>query len=122
MRWEDDEEREPYWTVDELQALPIPRLEAINVDDNGTKFAIPSEYVAHFQPIRLTKNNTVACCGCGANLTGLLLGTFTWGMAHGEGFCGRCRYPTRMYHFVGERRFAFPLQYHPDELIKPKER
>jgi hypothetical protein len=44
--------------------------------------------------------------------------TFRWGLAHGEGFCSVCNYPTRLYHFVKddtgeESRIVRPLQYHP---------
>ena len=71
------------------------------------------------------------CVRCGAvlggsaeNLLAAAFGTFTWGIAHGEGTCGRCGYPARGIHRVdlGEGATAtFPgiLQYHPDGLREP---
>lgn len=62
----------------------------------------------------------VSCPCCGAHVYGggvidALLSTFTWGLAHGDGFCSRCKWPIRMYHFVkleaGEKRMTFPLAY-----------
>jgi hypothetical protein len=44
--------------------------------------------------------------------------TFTWGLAHGEGHCSSCGYPTRMYHRRVEGVSTFPLQYHPDEFAR----
>lgn len=38
-------------------------------------------------------------CLCGAPLTGFL-GTFTWGIAYGEGFCRDCKRPGRAHHVV----------------------
>lgn len=33
--------------------------------------------------------------GCG-------LGYFTWGLVHGAGFCDRCGWPGRLFHFLAE--------------------
>lgn len=57
------------------------------------------------------------CVGCERTLGGLL-GSFQWGLANGEGFCGRCNYPARAYHRdIGPiELFQLILQYHPDEL------
>ena len=45
-----------------------------------------------------------------------LIGSFTWGIAHGDGFCGRCKWPIRLYHFVKldgpeKKRLVYPLAY-----------
>lgn len=40
-------------------------------------------------------------CACGKGLDGFL-GTATWGMAHGEMFCGACKRPGRAHHFIKE--------------------
>lgn len=67
------------------------------------------------------------CAGCGATLgvkdnnpLSAILGraTFTWGLAHGEGYCLQCGYPARAYHRVPELidHLTLILQYHPDEL------
>jgi hypothetical protein len=66
------------------------------------------------------------CPKCGAKLGGLL-GSFTWGLAHGEGICtggfgDKCGWPCRAYHrpldengkeiFDGAIRHV--LAYHPE--------
>ena len=68
-----------------------------------------------------------ARCLCGAIFTGLL-GTFRYGLAHGEGQCGACGHPARADHYVrdasGEEVVTlnrFPLLYHPDELTPREE-
>ena len=66
---------------------------------------------------------TTKCIGCGSVLCGgimsVLLGaTFTYGLAHGEGFCNKCKWPARSHHYdVGPiKRFVAVLQYHPSGL------
>lgn len=64
------------------------------------------------------------CVLCGESLLGLL-GSFTWGLAHGEGFCYKCGYPARAYHrdVAGVIDFLnLILQYHPDALETKAER
>ena len=58
------------------------------------------------------------CPRCGAQLDGLL-GTFTWGFANGEGFCGRCNYPVRGIHRGPFEAISVALPYHPDVLARP---
>jgi hypothetical protein len=69
------------------------------------------------------------CLNCGEEQTGLtaqMLGSgFTWGIAHGEGFCGNCKWPARLYHFIKDANGnevttirGFLLQYHPDFVEK----
>lgn len=41
-------------------------------------------------------------CVCGASLTGVLVGTFRWGLAHGEGRCADCGWPARAYHYLND--------------------
>ena len=63
------------------------------------------------------------CPGCDRSIGGLL-GSFTWGIAHGEGHCSRCGYPHRGIHYVktpdgldiftGGVREVLP--YHPSRL------
>lgn len=61
------------------------------------------------------------CPSCEAELGGML-GSFHWGIAHGEGNC-RCGYPCRAYHAIKDgdgEVFSAPLRrilaYHPDSL------
>jgi hypothetical protein len=76
------------------------------------------------------KNNVgdQPCLKCGEPLTGglknFLLGKggFTWGLAHGEGFCANCKWPARAHHFIKDADgkgdlmtiHNLVLQYHPD--------
>ena len=71
----------------------------------------------------LIQGNT-KCLMCDAILGGVL-GSFRWGIAHGEGICSNCGYPCRAYHrpqLDGEDMFdrAIPiiLQYHPKHISK----
>lgn len=80
--------------------------------------ALADTYFAQFLPKTDSK-----CVCCGWELTGFV-GSFTWGLTNGEGFCGRCKYPARAIHRIAEvgtlRHFV--LQYHPDELSFDDER
>lgn len=73
------------------------------------------------------------CLKCDEPLAGglksFLLGKggFTWGLAHGAGFCQNCRWPARAHHFIKDadgddvvtlRNFI--LQYHPDYVTEKK--
>lgn len=62
------------------------------------------------------------CIMCGKPINGFL-GTFEWGIIHGEGKCSECGYPLRAVHVVkdedGEevlRISRLILPYHPDGL------
>lgn len=64
------------------------------------------------------------CISCGVSLGGML-GSFVWGIAHGEGNCSRCGWPTRYYHRIVDRNgkpifepaiVQILLQYHPDDV------
>ncbi|NIR76735.1 MAG: hypothetical protein GWN53_17025 [Gammaproteobacteria bacterium] len=64
----------------------------------------------------------VLCIGCGEVLNGFM-GTFQYGIVHGEGTCSNCGYPCRTHHYIkdedGEELLSltgYLLQYHPDEL------
>lgn len=88
-----------------------------------------NEYLSAFaKPSLKEKGNTFTgtanCLKCGTTLNGAL-GSFTWGIAHGEGNCGNCGWPCRAYHnpqIDGENIFSsllpILLQYHPDYVNK----
>jgi len=62
------------------------------------------------------------CLCCGAQQLGFLTGRFTWGIVHGEGFCGNCGWPARLYHYIDtHQRITLLLQYHPNNLLTTKE-
>lgn len=49
------------------------------------------------------------------------VGSFVWGIQHGEGHCINCRWPGTLYHFVKDRNGSelvtirgLLLQYHPE--------
>ncbi len=69
------------------------------------------------------------CPGCQNEFAKGVLGAFLggasgmtgleWGLAHGECFCLKCRYPFRALHYdVGPlKSLRFSLPYHPDGLF-----
>jgi hypothetical protein len=107
--------------------------EAIGTFDEGTPADVRArltEYFAAFcAPIVTERANlfTGARCLCGGPLTGMF-GTFTYGLAHGEGFCGTCGHPGRADHYITDAQGGdllclrrFPLLYHPDALTPASE-
>jgi len=92
-----------------------------------------AEHLSHFLKPKLA-DNSIRCPSCdaplwhGGGVLDALCSTFRWGLVHGDGFCGRCRWPVRFYHYLqlddGERRIVFPLAYRcfrkgTDEEIDP---
>lgn len=77
-----------------------------------------NEYLKKFVRLENSKLGN-KCILCGSYLGGLL-GTFEWGLAHGEGHCRACGYPARAKHVIkfklGELAVNQILQYHPREL------
>lgn len=117
----------------DLKAKSLPRFnwrDTFTVkDEGGAESPLSAEdikamddYFCQFLP------PSKPCVNCGADLTGDVLqqfmgrATFTWGLAHGEGFCSGCQYPARAYHRnVGPIEFMnMVLQYHPDELSEKR--
>lgn len=113
-------------------------IEHCTVDDIGLEItgadappliAALNEYLSAFaKPIKSDREgggmvgNTL-CLKCGETLDGIL-GTFQWGLAHGEGTCSKCGWPARAYHRPkdngGEEMFnqvlEMILQYHPENV------
>ena len=89
--------------VSEEQAAAELQIVREAVDKQVQQFAAPSQL----------------CIGCDRHVAGFM-GTFTWGLASGEGFCGACGYPMRGQHYAPKGgpglTFRAVLQYHPDEL------
>jgi hypothetical protein len=114
--------------LSEVKAKALPRLSFSDVfieKDGGLEESERAEidrYLAQF-----TKAEGGKCPGCGAKLTGneieglLGIATFTWGIAHGEGYCRQCSYPARAFHRnVGPIEFFNAvLPVHPDEIMEP---
>lgn len=58
------------------------------------------------------------CPGCNWSLGGFL-GSFTWGIEHGEGFCSNCQYPCRGHHNIGRTQLNNTvLAFHPSVLTR----
>lgn len=113
-------------TVRALKALPLPRATSEQFSIGGASATWNAGYVSQFLPPRLKGKCgevlSVLCVGCGECLSSDFEGTFVWGLAHGEGYCSTCGYPTKLYHYAQDDagsdvgRVSFPLQWHPDEI------
>ncbi len=111
--------------VSELKALNLPRaglsLCSVKAKDADHEEAATRMNRAIESYLSKFADPTGDCLKCGLALSGFM-GTFTWGLCHGEGQCSHCGYPARAYHHVidehGEDvcRLNHILQYHPDEL------
>lgn len=90
------------------------------------------KYLRHFAALKRDTDGKAAdgqpCIVCDQPLVGMAAmlvgrGGFQWGLAHGEGFCGNCRWLATVYHFVKDRdgndlmtfRHVI-LQVHPDQI------
>ncbi len=86
------------------------------------------EYFKQFSaPVVLDEGNALLggqrCLNCDAVLSGVL-GSFQWGIAHGEGTCSSCGWPARAYHRpkdqdgeeICDGALQVILQYHPDNV------
>ena len=78
-----------------------------------------NRYLSKFAATEPADGNFLASgprCPCGSHLGGFL-GTFTWGIVHGEGFCSLCKHPARGVHYIanaeGEEilQLTIPLPY-----------
>lgn len=101
-------------------------IEDIGIEITGTDappiIAAINEYLSIFEKPALREkegkfSGRTNCCGCGQPLDGFM-GTFTWGIAHGEGACSKCGWPARAYHEpkdsdgnIFDRPFQMILQY-----------
>jgi len=97
-----------------FRLYPFPRASSDQVVVPG--LTDNESYVRVFLPPRVGKYNALVCAGCGTTLTGML-GSFTHGIAWGEGYCSQCNWPARNLHRVGAHSvIAGCLQYHPEEV------
>lgn len=122
-------------TLEELKEENLPKATGGSVDikvdgkDREVAVKIFDKYFSDFVDPKSTGSTgdgwitgSQNCVQCGRRLDGLL-GTFGWGLAHGEGNCGECGYPSRAHHKIkdedgepfAEMRNQL-LQYHPDGL------
>lgn len=88
--------------------------------------ATTDEYLTQFTLPHVVKSSHM-CLSCdsrlsvyGGGISAAFMSSFTWGLMHGEGMCGHCHWPARMYHQSPDLRFTLILQYHPDEMKLPK--
>lgn|SRR3990167_1876203 len=96
-------------------------------DTSATTIKALDDYFSHFVALEIKNDEngkpdiqTQHCVGCGAILTGIL-GVWRWGIVHGVGECGECRWPSHGQHFVNDENgdhvmtlHNFILQVHPD--------
>lgn len=102
------------------EGSPEGRAIIEDIDKYLAVFAKPIERGGSPEGFVLGKH---ACLKCGSALDGML-GSFQWGLAHGEGTCSKCGWPARMYHWIKDRegkelftsRISLILQYHPDQI------
>lgn len=107
----------------DLQAANLPRLttdDLFHISGEEDKISCftsnVDEYLADF-----VKTDNGRCICCGASIGGVF-GSFTYGYAHGEGFCSKCSYPCRANHYIKDDngkeilKFEAILQYHPSGL------
>jgi hypothetical protein len=109
-----------------LQARGLPHLRATNIlasDGNGDPAVVAELMNKADLYCNAFALPTGKCICCGEQLTGgkdilNFLGTFTWDIAHGEGYCGKCHYPARAIHRIDGvgTLSGFILQYHPSQL------
>jgi len=115
--------------LEKLKAQRLPHLEVRDLDvvvKQGADVEIASaqiaklaEYLHHFAG---PSNRKCICCGetlTGTNPIESLMATFQWDITHGEGFCGKCHYPSRGVHTlegIGKLNNII-FQYHPSGLI-----
>lgn len=121
MRDEYDDDKPKRPTLEELQAANLPKATpadvGIDFTDTTTEElrATLTEYFGHFVGRVDGKFSCPCCAGTG---------TFTWGIAHGEGHCTTCGWPHRAYHFIKDKngeqimRHVTILAYHPSELSR----
>jgi hypothetical protein len=117
----------------EMQAAGLPRLDwrklfTVKEEPPAEDAAALDTYFSQFLPPEFIPatvaggESPLKCACCGGRLSGFLSGlvggSFTWGLANGEGYCSACGYPGRAYHRnAGPVEFlSFILQYHPDEI------
>lgn len=80
-----------------------------------------NQYLHSFLPPKFDEaSRELVCFLCGTILSGIL-GSFSWGLTTGEGFCGSCDYIARGLHIITVAGFKLTipnviLQYHPSVL------
>ena len=72
-----------------------PTCESLGIRFSGEDAADATERIDEYFRLFQGGGN----CPCGRSLGGVF-GTFTWGIAHGEGFCSVCQWPARGYHTI----------------------
>ena len=89
-----------------VQKLPTPS------DDDLEKLDYTKEAFENYPEqawIFLTKDKGYLCPVCSEPLGGLL-GSFTWGIQHGVGFCSNCKKASfQLYHYIEEGKRPLEL-------------
>ena len=119
----------PLSTVNRCTAEDIGITAADQSDEAAALIAKIDEYLSHFAaPNPSDKQQsgssmilgTSVCPNCSSALDGFM-GSFQWGMVHGEGICAHedCGWPCRAKHEISdvfEQPVEMVLAYHPSEV------
>lgn len=84
----------------ERKPLEICTIDSLGYRLTGEDASKLTEVVDDYLFVFLAPNKD-GCVLCGRELGGLM-GTFTWDIAHGEGFCGNCKWPARAIHYIND--------------------
>ena len=116
--------------IESLQAknLPVAKAESvikISFTDEGKNteqaWKKKERFVKFLDKYFESFIDSKTCPNCDSELGGFF-GMFQYGMAWGEGHCGKCGYPCRADHKVEDEEFKFSfsmvLPYHPSVLKK----
>jgi hypothetical protein len=89
-----------------------------NPDDAKEFLEALENYLKSFAAPRVEERNGRArhlCICCDREISGLLLGTFVYAIAHGEGYCYECGWGYRRNHYLGDWcSWVQILPYHPE--------
>jgi len=94
---------------------PDPNVQAA-IDKYLAPFAVPAE-----------EGKCLRCGSIQGGLMGAILGGFTYGIQHGEGWCSNCNWPARANHYIKDASgktiltLRAILQYHPDVVVQKQE-
>lgn len=102
-------------------------------DTTELRATLDKYFHAFAKPVRVPKEEanmlygSLRCLNCETVLSGAL-GSFQWGIVHGEGRCSKCGWPCRAYHYpkhgdekIFDKRMEFILQFHPDFVTKAEQ-
>lgn len=114
-------------TLPQLQAENLPHATCENIGlvakpkgDSNESWQVTAKFVVEADAYFADFTPGPKCPKCGTTLNGMF-GSFTWGIANGEGYCVHCKYPARAYHRSEPfEMLTLVLPYHPS-VLQPAE-